>query len=121
MRSGQRTIKVQKQELIKTLKNNKENHIKEYSEAIKAYKLEALEQLSELTKQAKKGEIGLQLKLIEPVDNADNYDKIISMFEWEVEDIVELTQDEFKEYVLDETSFSQHAKISNMMYSHKWL
>ena len=43
------------------------------------------------------------------------------MFEWEVEDTVELTQDEFKEYVLDETVFTERAIMSNTVYSSKWL
>jgi hypothetical protein len=38
------------------------------------------------------------------------------MFTWEVDDIVELSQDEFLEYVQDETDFARSAKFSNAMY-----
>jgi len=42
------------------------------------------------------------------------------MFDWEVDDVVELTQNEFNEYVLDENSFTIMAQTSNGMYSEKW-
>jgi hypothetical protein len=38
------------------------------------------------------------------------------MFEWEVEDFVELEQQEFNEYVQDETDFARMAKLSNSAY-----
>tara|TARA_R110000868_G_scaffold76573_3_gene220131 strand:- start:11959 stop:12144 length:186 start_codon:yes stop_codon:yes gene_type:complete len=60
------------------------------------------------------------LKLIEPIDNSANYDKIIAMFDWEVENEVELTQAEFNEYVLDENQFTELARVSNVMYAEKW-
>jgi hypothetical protein len=38
------------------------------------------------------------------------------MFEWELESAVELTQEEFLEYVQDETDFAVSAKFSNSVY-----
>lgn len=115
-----RTIKVKKSELIETLKRHKENHIIEYDKAVKAYKLETLEQLKKLLENAENDKLNLKLNLTEPINNIKNYDKIISMFEWEVEDFVELDQDEFKEYVLDENRFTEQAKISNVLYFAKF-
>jgi len=113
---GNRTVHVKKADLIKTIKENKENHIKEYDKAVMAYKEEALRQLADLTNKVEKGALDIKLKLIKPIDNRDNYDKIVQMFEWEVNDIVELQQDEFKEYVQDETNESIEAKFSNSAY-----
>ena len=50
-------------------------------------------------------------------NNAENYDKIIEMFEWEVNDVVDLEQKEFNEYVQDETEFAIQAKYSNSFYN----
>jgi len=116
MRNGNRTIKVKKADLIAKIKENKKNHVADYKQAVVAYKKEAIKQLKELTENAKAGQMNLQLKLVTPVDNSANYDKIISMFEWEVEDIVELDQNEFNEYVNDETSFAVQAKMLNATY-----
>ncbi len=113
---GNRTIKVRKADLISKIKANKELHIKAYQEAVIAYKEEALRQLAELTERANNGDLNITLKLIAPIDNADDYDKVVEMFEWEVDDIVELEQNEFNQYVQDETDFAIQAKASNSFY-----
>lgn len=113
---GNRKITVNKKQLIDKIKENKKNHIEEYKKAVEAYKTEALRQLNELTQKVTDGELGVKLDLITPVDNSENYDKILEMFEWEVEDQVELEQDEFIEYVQDETDFAVTAKLSNTAY-----
>jgi len=121
LRRGSRTIKVKKADLIAKIKENKAQHIEDYKEAVIAYKKEALEQLEKQIKEVSEGSIKVTLNLVSPVDNTENYDKIISMFEWEVADEVELTQDEFLEYVENENDFAEHASISNAMYKSKWL
>ncbi len=114
---GNRTIKIKKNDLIVQIEENKMAHIEEYDLAVIAYKKEALKQLKKLITKVESGEIdNIRLDLTKPVDNRENYDKVIEMFIWEVEDFVELSQDEFKEYVQDETSNSQSAKFSNTMY-----
>lgn len=114
---GSREIKVKKVELIEKIKENKKNHIIEYEKAVIAYKEEALKQLSELIDKVNQGCLDIRLNLITPVNNSENYDKILEMFEWEVEPEVILNQQEFIEYVQDETDFAIKAKISNTAYS----
>lgn len=114
---GNRTITVVKSDLIAKIKENKENHINEYNRAVILYKEEALRQLENLKLLVSRGELGIKLNLVTPVNNSDNYDRIIEMFEWEVKDTVDLTQNEFLEYVQDETDFAIAAKLSNSTYS----
>lgn len=116
MRHGSRMIKVDKLALITKIKENKVTHLKEYESAVIAYKEEALKQLMHLKSKADSGDLMLTLNLTTPINNSDNYDKIIEMFEWEVSDTVELEQKEFTEYVQDETSFAMTAKFSNKAY-----
>ena len=113
---GNRTIKLKKDKLIEKIKENKENHIKEYERAIIAYREEALKQLEQLKNEVTEGKLDISLNLIIPVNNSENYDKIIEMFEWEVEKEVELSQNEFVEYVQDETNFALEARLSNSAY-----
>jgi hypothetical protein len=115
-RNGNRTIKVNKADLIAKIQENKAQHIEAYTKAVVAYKKEALKQLADITKKVEAGDMKVRLDLTTPVDNSNNYDKIIDMFNWEVEDIVELEQSEFNEYVQDETDFARHALMSNSMY-----
>lgn len=119
MRRGSRTIKVNKQKLINQIKENKERHIEEYKEAKIFYKEEALKQLMNLKSRVDANHLDIRLDLVTPIDNSDNYDKIIQMFEWEVNEEVELEQNEFIEYVQDETDFAVTAKFSNQAYSLK--
>ena len=60
------------------------------------------------------------LSLTTPIDNTEQYDKDIRMFEMEVEDIVELTTSEFNEYIHDDNPVTRNAKFSNMAYSEKF-
>ena len=114
--NGNRTIKVVKADLIKKIIENKEAHIEAYAKAEVAYKKEALKQLAELTDKVNKGDMTVRLNLTTPVDNRKNYDKITGMFEWDVEDEVELSQQEYNEYILDETEAARHALMSNSAY-----
>jgi len=113
---GNRKIKVEKKKLIEKIKENKKNHIEEYEKAVIAYRKEAIRQLTLLNNKIDEGELDIKLDLITPINNSDNYDSIIEMFEWEVDEIVELEQKEFIEYVQDETDFAVTAKFSNMSY-----
>jgi len=118
--NGSRIIKVIKANLIVQINENKAKHIKEYAQAVINYKLEAAEQLSAL--QLKNGDGGLNLKLdlTSPIDNSDNYDKIAEMFSWEIDKEIELTQEEFNEYVQDDNHYSRNANVSNSFYSAKF-
>ena len=120
LRTGNRTIKIKKQELIDKIKENKKNHIELYEKAVIAYKEEALEQLDNLVGEVENGVLDVKLDLVTPIDNSDDYDAIIEMFEWEVEELVELGQDEFRQYVQDETEFAQQAHFSNTYYTSKF-
>ncbi len=120
LRTGNRLIKVKKQDLIDRIKENKKNHIELYKKAVVAYKEEALEQLDFLTGEVNNGVLDIKLDLVTPINNEKDYDDIIEMFEWEVEEIVEIGQNEFREYVQDETDFAQQAQFSNTFYSSKF-
>ena len=114
-----RTVKVVKKTLIEKIKSNKEAHIKEYGEAVIAFKKEADDQLVKLQKKLQSGDMDLSLNLVKPVNNSEDYDKIIMMFEWDTNEEVELSQIEFSQYVLDELHFAVHAKFLNATYIRK--
>lgn len=111
-----REIKVNKLELIRKIKENKENHIKDYHEAVENYKIQAKKQLDAQLKALEEGSLEIEIKLVTPQNKTDEYDKIISMFDWEHEDFVTLSQSEFNHYVLDEAPFAMQAKFLNSTY-----
>lgn len=115
-----RVILVVKEDLIKQIKANKEKHQGEYATAVENYKKEAQEQLDEAAKRLAEGKYDLRLNLITPIDNSLEYDKLVTMFNWEIKNEVELSQGEFNEYVLDETNFARVSRASNTAYSAKF-
>ena len=113
-----RVIKVNKQQLIETIKKNKQLHIKEYKQAVIAFKKEALKQIAKLEKAVKAGNTeGIRLDLTTPQYRARDYDKLVLMFTWDLEKEVELSQGEFNQYIHDEFDFAIAAKMSNTYYS----
>jgi hypothetical protein len=115
-RNGDRTLEVNKADVIKAVKANKKAHQEAYAKAVVAYKKEALKQLAEQTKKAEAGDLKVRLDLTTPVDMGTSYDDIIEMFEFDVNDVIELTQREYNEYVKDKTESARHALMSNSMY-----
>jgi HPt (histidine-containing phosphotransfer) domain-containing protein len=111
-----RTVKISKTQLLAKIKANKEAHIVDYNEAVEAYKEEALKQLAELIEEAEAGDLEIELSLVTPIDNTEKYNEIIQLFEWEINDEVELTKNEFDEYVLDKSNFATHALYTNSTY-----
>lgn len=114
--ANNRILQIKKQFLIDQIEVNKENHIKDYEEAVIAYAKEGEKQLKKLLKEVRGGSLNIKLQLVSPVNKADEYDKLIEMFSWETRDEIELTRDEFNEYVLDESSFAIQSKFLNSTY-----
>ena len=113
---GTRVIKINRKKIIARIEKNKKVHIAEYKKAVIAYKEEALRQLDELLVEAADGRLNIQLNLISPIDNSKRYDEIKEMFQWEISTNVELTQDEFKDYVQDESSSTRTTMMTNALY-----
>lgn len=111
-----RTVTISKEKLISTLKANKEAHIKDYEEAVIAYVAEVNKQLIELKDKIDSGDLEISLKLTKPVNSSKNYDEIIQLFEWEINENVELSKSEFESYVLDKSAFANDARYSNSFY-----
>ena len=112
-----RTIKIKKSDLLGKIRENKKNHIVQYDEAVAAYKEEAIKKLEKLTNDVISGEMKCHLNMITPVNNARKYDELITQFEMEVDKVIEVSQNEFTEYVHDRTSWAISGGQSNTIYS----
>jgi hypothetical protein len=115
-----REITIKKADLIAKVKQNKAAHIKAFEQAVIDYKKEAALQLETQTKELGTGSLKIHVNLITPINSEAEYDKIVSMFEWEIKDEVVLDQSEFNEYVLGATQFAIMAELSNSAYRGKF-
>lgn len=111
-----RTVKINKQKLIEKIEANKQEHIKDYNEAVIAYKKEAQKLINKCQSELNNGSLEIGLSLVSPLNRSDEYDKVIEMFRWELSEEVEITQNEFNEYVHDDNQSSKNAKYLNSTY-----
>ncbi len=112
-------IELPRKKLISKIQKNKEVHIKAFREAVKAYKIEVAKQLRSLAKLNKSDgndSLDIELDLVKPIDNRKHYNKLIQRYEWEINEDVILSHNEFNEYVLDENHVSEQANFSNTFY-----
>lgn len=116
-----RKIKVDKAKLIEKIKENKAKHIQEYKEAVEEYKKEAAKKLEELKIDLDAGKTNLYLSMTQPENKEEEYDKLVEQFNWELAEVVELSQNEFNQYVHDEFDFAIQARVSNLSYTRKGL
>ena len=118
-----KTITVNKTQLLKTLRENREKHLEILKETKENYwKTIEADLKNQLKKVSKKVEQNSPMKSFNffrsiPVDFCKEYDKAISMLEWNVEEEVELDQIEFERYVRDNWDWKKQFLASNSSYS----
>lgn len=111
------TVKVNKEALLKVLKENKQNHRSLFLKALEGYREEVVELLETNLENARAGrKIVTFLTLVEPKDQTAEYNQIIKMLEMSVDKDFELQDHEFKCYVLDEWSWKEAVTMSNSRY-----
>lgn len=112
-----RTVTVKRDELLDVVKANRERHREIFLRAQEEFRKRAVEELEKRLADARDGKhFDQHLGMIEPQDRTDDYDRIISMLEMTVADEIELTQDEYAAYVMDDWSWKRQWVASNSAY-----
>lgn len=105
---GLGAVKVKKDELLSHLDANRERHRAIFEEAQIGFREEVIKLLDKRLAQAKAGKgIDLRIQLPEPQDHTKDYDRVILMVKMSVNDEIELTQQEFQQYVMDDWSWKR--------------
>lgn len=114
---GELTITVNKDELLAALKENRETHGAAYEKAkagyIKVTMAEMKEQLQRLVDGRVLGRIFFNAP---PEDHTGDYNDAIAMMTWSMDDTIELTQGQFKQYVNDDWGWKESWVTSNTAY-----
>jgi len=111
-------IKVLKSELLAKLRENRDAHRATFAEAMDGYKEKVQTWLEDRLAAAKRGRVpDMIFALPHPIDQTKDYNRAIAMLEMSVEDTIELEEDDFKQYVQDEWSWSRQTSITNSMYT----
>lgn len=114
------SVKVDKDKLLEKLQENRERHINTFEEVLENYKAEAVRQLEEHIERIRSGAVERVHVVLPPPKNYEaEYDKAIAMVEWELMDVIELSQYDFQTYVLDQWAWKEDFIATSAMYSDK--
>lgn len=111
-------LTMQKDVLLKIVKNNRVCHKIEYEEAFEHYRILQLAKIKESVEKFKDEPCAKNLpeRLQMPVEHLDDYDEVISALEHMENNSVELSENQYRQYVLDKWTFSESFKNINSTY-----
>jgi len=110
-------ISVQVNDLIKVLKKNRDAHRGIFQQAQEGYRTKAIELLDQALQGARQGgQINMGFTLPVPQDHTLDYDRVIRMLEMSIDPTIELNEDDFAQYVMDDWSWKRQFMTSNAMY-----
>jgi hypothetical protein len=116
------TVKVDRIELLKVLRNNMIKHVEEYNKAVKQFRLDVIDEMKRNLNQAENGGY-LYLSLREhrqpPTSYESEYKRAIAMLSASIDDVIVLDSQQFNQYWLDEWTWK--GSISNTAYASKLL
>ena len=113
-------VRVKKTELLEILKKNKAEHEAIFAEAQKTWQTAVVKELTSQLAIASENKLPslLKLKKLEPPKSyASEYERAIGMLEMSVDDVVEIDQQEYQNYVRDIWNWSRNWAYSNSAYS----
>lgn len=114
-------VRVKKEQLLKTLKENRETHQADFDIAWEAFRQKAEANFAnklKAIKAANKGErIELHVNLVIPEDHTEDYDQAIEMLGWEIGDEITLQRHEFQQLVQDNWGWKDQFTATNLAYT----
>ena len=115
-----RDVQMPKSALIDRINENKVKHVDTYKAALETYKVRCIEVVEKMLLDVKAfkdvDKLALQ-RLPTPETHEDDYDVALQMLELEEREIVTLTQEEFKQYYLDEWHWQRSFYANTASYT----
>jgi hypothetical protein len=113
-------ITVKKTELLLALVKNREGHRAEFLEAQHGFREAVIAELDKMLADARDLKpIRLTVSLPTPEDHTKDYDRVIRMLEMSVAEEIQISEQQFSWYVLNEWGWIQRASVTNSMYTKK--
>ena len=114
------TVKVDRLQLLEMIEANRRKHIEDYNAALIVYRQKAIDELITALDMAEAGgKITRHLDSPEPKSYEKEYDVCIKLLKFSVENTIELDVHQFRQYVMDEWTWSQtfetHTKAYNVL------
>jgi hypothetical protein len=111
------TIQVDPDRLMLALEQNRSTHAEAYEKAKLGYIKVTTKQVEEYLTRLANGELLERAYLpAPPEDHTSDYDDAIEMMRWAKDDTIELTQQQFRQYVMDDWGWKDNWVTSNTAY-----
>ena len=112
-----RTIEVDKPEFLERVGANRDNHRTVFEQALDGYRRRLERELRQRLHDLSRGRrIEQSIRLPEPEDHTDDYDRVLAMAQMSIRDTVELSENEFAMYVMDQWSWKQDFTDTTLRY-----
>jgi hypothetical protein len=111
-------IKVRKADLIGAMKANRETHRAGFEEAMVGFRGAFMSKLDKMIEDAMHNyKYAQAVGLMMPEDHSSDYDRVIQMLEMDVEEVIELSETEFAQYVQDDWGWKKQWTTTNSYYN----
>ena len=113
-----KAINVSKGKLLKVLRGNLSRHNRIFLDAMNGYRKKAIELLDANINRAKDGgRINLHIALDQPIDQSQDYERVIGMLQMAEDALVDLSEGDYARYVLDVWDWSDNFHSTNSGYT----
>lgn len=113
-----RDITVKKDKVLEILRKNRAAHKGIFDEAVEGYKREALARLEQEIARIQRGSLAaVYVQVPTPVNHTNDYDRAIGMVEMHEGDDVQLSEDDYSQYVMDDWAWKHDFLSRNSGYS----
>ena len=100
---GLDTVRVSKTALIRRLQENRDQHREQFEKGLELYRKAVVQELEEQLARARRNESVARFSVLnQPEDHTENYNHAIELLDMSLDDEVELTAEEFAQYVRDD-------------------
>ena len=101
-------VTVDKSEFVERVGKNRDRHRAVFEQALEGYRARMVAELERRIEDLRRGRrIEQYIGLPEPEDHTADYDRVLAMAEMSIHDTVELTQEDFAMYVMDQWRWKQ--------------
>ncbi|GAB3862582.1 hypothetical protein GCM10028801_28330 [Nocardioides maradonensis] len=112
-----RVIKVDRDEFVAKVQQNRDNHRAVFERALEGYRDRWIRELEQRLHDVRRGRaIDQYFRLPEPEDHTDDYDRVLTMARMQIDDVIELSEDEFAMYVMDQWAWKSDFASTTSRY-----
>ena len=110
-------VRIKRDTLIEALRTGREEHARDFKEAVEGFREEAGRAIEEAKQKLDSNDEDLSVHLAYPSNHDNDYAVKIAMLELSEDTVIEVTQAEFRAYVLNDWTWRREWLVSNSAYS----